>query len=360
MAESGKEQIETAREGKETTCWGCGSRLHLPTNGAVFRCGWCGAITNHKANKPETRCLGWRRLRDRCFVSILSTFILFVICAGIWAALPVIFSVCYTSGIVHSVITTILAVTTVSTFGLAAFRCAGAPPMVVWGSYTVVGKGDLKNYTFCRYCCKPKSPRAHHCRSCGMCILDMDHHCPFVNRELCWRSESSAFHRFHNFSYFEFNLRFGDLCVCEFPYMAAIGIQNPPPLGIIHHPSVDPGDKGSNSGFDKISHGAFSEGTGSGLPVFCERFGGDQFDRSSMAATVLHLRRPNLSQPVEFSGRRSSGHRERLPEPCTVLRLSMFHLEILAHPAKFAKEAQEVERVFLFLSSTEKINSATH
>ncbi|KAK8643447.1 hypothetical protein V6N13_012746 [Hibiscus sabdariffa] len=100
--------------------------------------------------------------------------------AGIWAALPVIFSVCYTSGIVHSVITTILAVTTVSTFGLAAFRCAGAPPMVVWGSYTVVGKGELKNYTFCRYCCKPKSPRAHHCRSCGMCILDMDHHCPFI------------------------------------------------------------------------------------------------------------------------------------------------------------------------------------
>ncbi|KAL8486042.1 hypothetical protein ACS0TY_022956 [Phlomoides rotata] len=29
-------------------------------------------------------------------------------------------------------------------------------------------------------CSKPKSPRAHHCRSCGMCILDMDHHCPFI------------------------------------------------------------------------------------------------------------------------------------------------------------------------------------
>ncbi|KAL8486044.1 hypothetical protein ACS0TY_022958 [Phlomoides rotata] len=32
-------------------------------------------------------------------------------------------------------------------------------------------------------CSKPKSPRAHHCRSCGMCILDMDHHCPFVSLE---------------------------------------------------------------------------------------------------------------------------------------------------------------------------------
>ncbi|KAB2031769.1 hypothetical protein ES319_D05G327400v1 [Gossypium barbadense] len=93
---------------------------------------------------------------------------------------PIIFLVSYTSGIVHSVITTILALTTISTFGLSAFQCAGAPPMILWGSYTVVGKGELENYTFCHYCSKPKSPRAHHCRSCGMCILDMDHHCPFI------------------------------------------------------------------------------------------------------------------------------------------------------------------------------------
>nr|KJB60841.1 hypothetical protein B456_009G328100 [Gossypium raimondii] len=105
---------------------------------------------------------------------------LFVICGGVWAAFPIIFLVSYTSGIVHSVITTILALTTISTFGLSAFQCAGAPPMILWGSYTVVGKGELENYTFCHYCSKPKSPRAHHCRSCGMCILDMDHHCPFI------------------------------------------------------------------------------------------------------------------------------------------------------------------------------------
>ncbi|KAK8356168.1 hypothetical protein V6Z12_A05G337700 [Gossypium hirsutum] len=99
---------------------------------------------------------------------------------GVWAAFPIIFLVSYTSGIVHSVITTILALTTISTFGLSAFQCAGAPPMILWGSYTVVGKGELENYTFCHYCSKPKSPRAHHCRSCGMCILDMDHHYPFI------------------------------------------------------------------------------------------------------------------------------------------------------------------------------------
>jgi len=100
---------------------------------------------------------------------------------GVWAVYPVVFSVSFTWGIVHSILTIILAATTVSTFILAAFRCAGTPPIILWGSYPVVGKGGLDNYTFCHYCSKPKSPRAHHCRSCGTCILDMDHHCPFVS-----------------------------------------------------------------------------------------------------------------------------------------------------------------------------------
>ncbi|OMO72338.1 Zinc finger, DHHC-type, palmitoyltransferase [Corchorus olitorius] len=127
-------------EDHETTCWGCGIRLLLPTYAPVFKCG-----------------------------------------GGVWAVYPVVFSISNTYGIVHSVLTMILATTTVSTFCLAAFRCAGTPPIILWGSYPVVGKGGLENYTFCHYCSKPKSPRAHHCRSCGTCILDMDHHCPFVS-----------------------------------------------------------------------------------------------------------------------------------------------------------------------------------
>ncbi|XP_022776623.1 protein S-acyltransferase 11-like [Durio zibethinus] len=181
MAESGMEHfVTTVSEDHETTCWGCGLRLLLPTYAPVFKCGWCGAITNQNVNKPETKCLWWRRLRDRCFVCILFIFMLFVICGGIWAVYPVVFSVSYTCGIVHSILTMILASTTVSTFSLAAFRCAGRPPIILWGSYPVVGKGDLENYTFCHYCSKPKSPRSHHCRSCGICVLDMDHHCPFI------------------------------------------------------------------------------------------------------------------------------------------------------------------------------------
>ena len=100
---------------------------------------------------------------------------------GVWAVYPVVFSISYYWGIFHSIITVLLSVITTSTFCFAAFQCAGAPPIIPWGSYRVVEKGGLENFTFCHYCSKPKSPRAHHCRSCGMCILDMDHHCPFVS-----------------------------------------------------------------------------------------------------------------------------------------------------------------------------------
>ncbi|KAL6313347.1 hypothetical protein AAG906_004247 [Vitis piasezkii] len=127
-------------EDHETTCWGCGLRLLLASYTPIYKCGWCGAITNPNTCKRESKCFQLRRLRDQSFVCILIVFMLFLI----------------------------------------SFCCAGTPPNMTWGSYPVVGKGSLENYTFCHYCSKPKSPRTHHCRSCGMCILDMDHHCPFV------------------------------------------------------------------------------------------------------------------------------------------------------------------------------------
>ncbi|XP_057506654.1 protein S-acyltransferase 11-like [Actinidia eriantha] len=172
--------VTSVAEEHETTCWGCGSHLLLTSYAPIFKCGWCGAITNQNAQKSENKGFRWRRLRDWCFVCVLMIFMLFVMCGGVWAVYPVVFSISYYWGIFHSIITVILSVTTTSTFFLAAFQCAGAPPFIPWGSYLVVEKGGLENYTFCHYCSKPKSPRAHHCRSCGMCILDMDHHCPFI------------------------------------------------------------------------------------------------------------------------------------------------------------------------------------
>ncbi|KAL0285880.1 UNVERIFIED_CONTAM: protein S-acyltransferase 11 [Sesamum angustifolium] len=164
----------------ETTCWGCGLRVLVSPYASVFKCGWCGAITKQNVVKSDNKYFQWRRLRDRCFVMIVVIFMLFFICGGIWAIYPVVFSISHFCGVFHITVAGILSVSTLSSFFLAAFRPAGAPPMVLWGSYPTVGKGGLENHTFCHYCSKPKSPRTHHCRSCGMCILDMDHHCPFI------------------------------------------------------------------------------------------------------------------------------------------------------------------------------------
>ncbi|CAI9784654.1 unnamed protein product [Fraxinus pennsylvanica] len=165
----------------ETRCWGCGLRVLVsPYASSVFKCGWCGAITKQNALKCENQCFKWRRLRDLCFVSVVLLFMLFFICGGIWAIYPITFSISFFGGVFHLIVAVILSLSTLSTFCLAAFRPAGAPPTIPWGSYPTVGKGGLENYTFCHYCSRPKSPRTHHCRSCGMCILDMDHHCPFI------------------------------------------------------------------------------------------------------------------------------------------------------------------------------------
>ncbi|KAL8543494.1 hypothetical protein ACS0TY_004148 [Phlomoides rotata] len=172
--------LAIATEDLETTCWGCGLRVLVSPFASIFKCGWCGAITKQNVVKSDDSYIGLRRWRDRCFVSIVILFMLFFICAGVWATYPILFSISYFCGVFHLTITGILSICTLSTFCLSAFRPAGLPPIIVWGSYPAVGKGGLENHTFCHYCSKPKSPRAHHCRSCGMCILDMDHHCPFI------------------------------------------------------------------------------------------------------------------------------------------------------------------------------------
>ena len=39
---------------------------------------------------------------------------------------------------------------------------------------------SLGRVTFCKKCDRYRPPRAHHCGTCGKCILRFDHHCPFV------------------------------------------------------------------------------------------------------------------------------------------------------------------------------------
>ena len=36
----------------------------------------------------------------------------------------------------------------------------------------------------CKKCIAPKPPRTHHCSVCNTCILNMDHHCPWLNNSV--------------------------------------------------------------------------------------------------------------------------------------------------------------------------------
>ncbi|KAM0841095.1 hypothetical protein ACQ4PT_059231 [Festuca glaucescens] len=175
--------VTSIPEDHEATCWGCGLRLVFTSYAPVYKCGWCGAVTqcDQTSRKPDSVCFSrWRRFRDGFFVTVLILFMLFVICGGVWAVYPVVFSISMLCGIFHCTVASVLSVFTIASYCLASLKSAGAPANIRWGSYPMVEKNDLENYTFCTYCSKPKPPRAHHCRSCKMCVVDMDHHCPFI------------------------------------------------------------------------------------------------------------------------------------------------------------------------------------
>ncbi|XP_076025727.1 palmitoyltransferase ZDHHC16B [Genypterus blacodes] len=40
---------------------------------------------------------------------------------------------------------------------------------------------QIPSVSICKKCIAPKPPRTHHCSICDMCVLKMDHHCPWLN-----------------------------------------------------------------------------------------------------------------------------------------------------------------------------------
>lgn len=52
-------------------------------------------------------------------------------------------------------------------------------PSEVISAGTAMLRGDGR-FRFCAHCNVFKPDRAHHCSSCGECVLLMDHHCPFT------------------------------------------------------------------------------------------------------------------------------------------------------------------------------------
>lgn len=57
-------------------------------------------------------------------------------------------------------------------------------------SEPIMVKGD-GNARFCHKCKIAKPDRAHHCRSCGRCVLKMDHHCPWLSGCIGYRNQKA-------------------------------------------------------------------------------------------------------------------------------------------------------------------------
>ncbi|XP_024533860.1 protein S-acyltransferase 11 [Selaginella moellendorffii] len=165
----------------ESQCWGCSSYLILPFFSEAFKCGWCGAVTLSKPRQRSSQ--RWRRcatIRDWSLVAVVLMIIALVTGGGIWTVYPVLYPQPTWSGCFHIFIALSLAGATLASYSLAAFTPAGALAKVPWGSLQPIGKSALDGYTYCAYCECPKPPQAHHCRTCGTCVMDMDHHCPFI------------------------------------------------------------------------------------------------------------------------------------------------------------------------------------
>jgi len=45
----------------------------------------------------------------------------------------------------------------------------------------------------CKWCLKYKPDRCHHCRICNLCVLKMDHHCPWVYNCIGWGNHKYFF-----------------------------------------------------------------------------------------------------------------------------------------------------------------------
>eukprot|EP00850_Spirogloea_muscicola_P001233 SM000004S15103 [mRNA] locus=s4:1185617:1187119:- [translate_table: standard] len=186
-----------------TRCWGCGLGVGLPAYSPMFRCGWCGAVSvegddqqaasaaaaagraaarGARARWPRETAAQyrWSQLQGRLMLAAVTTFILCLIGGGVWSVFPVLFPAVSSGFLLHTVLTAALAFNTVFNFALCSCRPAGRLPPMCWGEGSAVGQGGLDNVTYCRMCHFPKPHRAHHCRSCGLCVLDMDHHCPFI------------------------------------------------------------------------------------------------------------------------------------------------------------------------------------
>lgn len=64
---------------------------------------------------------------------------------------------------------------------VSLYSAALANPGCVPANYTLPQGTVESEDTVCKYCVRPRPPRAHHCRYCQQCVVRYDHHCDWID-----------------------------------------------------------------------------------------------------------------------------------------------------------------------------------
>jgi hypothetical protein len=116
-------------------------------------------------------------------VAFILAIILGVISAGVGLILPRYFQSPAVLA-AHTGFSFVLAFNVLFNYAAATARSAGSVSECIQVPQRVNGyfpQNSFDGYVFCRRCQAPKPPGVHHCSACKSCIVEMDHHCPFIN-----------------------------------------------------------------------------------------------------------------------------------------------------------------------------------
>lgn len=180
--------------GFRASCWACGVvvALQVDAGGAppsTWKCGWCGAVSEPGRKQQHGRARGARRGNPlwavlagagKAVVVVVYALVSAIGFVGVRWVVPVAASSAAGRAVLIVVATMLIGLVLVS-YSIVLVADPGRPPKTApQRSVGLVQRGAFEGLRWCVPCDAPKPVGAHHCRLCACCVIDMDHHCPFV------------------------------------------------------------------------------------------------------------------------------------------------------------------------------------